>query len=282
MGVCPGPEVGPPRSPAHQQCVPDPRAVPVCGAGSDLPERERSVPRRRGRLELESWNTYLESRITYRVDRGGDRKCQTREESEMKRREETETPKDVSLDDVAEAIKAAMPVLDETDQHIATAVHRLMSSGAPVEPAAIAKAVGGVSLERVKERLNRWPGVFRDDMGRVGGFRGPAIYKLEPEYRLVAAGNTTYAWSALDTLFIPGITGTEVCVEASDPVSGEPVALVVDRDGARDVAPAGALGSMVIPDGPVGYDVIESLCHRVLFFASHNAAVKRIARHEVT
>ncbi len=82
----------------------------------------------------------------------------------MKTREETETTKDGSLADLAEAIKAAMPVLDETDQHIATAVHRLMSSGAPVEPAAIAKMAGGVSLERVTERLNTWPGVFRDDM----------------------------------------------------------------------------------------------------------------------
>src|SRR5712692_12089808 len=83
---------------------------------------------------------------------------------EENEREETETPKDVSLADLAEAIKAAMPVLDETDQHIATAIHRLMSSGAPVEPAAIAKMAGGVSLERVTERLNTWPGVFRDDM----------------------------------------------------------------------------------------------------------------------
>ena len=200
----------------------------------------------------------------------------------MKTREETETPKDVSLADLAEAIKAAMPVLDETDQHIATAVHRLMSSGAPVEPAAIAKAAGGVSQERVNERLNTWPGVFRDDMGRVVGFWGHAIDKLDPEYRLVAAGNTTYAWCALDTLFIPGIIGHDVRVEASDPVSGEPVSLVVDRDGARDVTPGGALVSMVIPDGPFGYDVIESFCHRVLFFASHKTGDKWTAAHEGT
>src|SRR5438045_6074271 len=108
----------------------------------------------------------------------GGRNSQTREESEMKTREETETTKDVSLAEVAEAIKAAMPVLDETDQHIATAVHRLMSSGAPVEPAEISKAVGNVSLDRVNERLNRWPGVFRDDMGQVVGFWGHAIDKL--------------------------------------------------------------------------------------------------------
>src|SRR5258708_33685286 len=144
-------------------------------------------------------------------------------ESEMETSEETETRKDLSLADVAEAIKAAMPVLDETDQHIATAVHRLMSGGAPVEPAAIAKAVGNVSLERVNERLNTWPGVFRDDMGRVVGFWGHAIDKLQPEYRLVAAANPTYPCNAPDPFFMPGVIPNSVPVHASAPVGGEPV-----------------------------------------------------------
>jgi hypothetical protein len=41
-------------------------------------------------MELESWNTYLESRITFPIALGGDGKSQTREESEMKTREGTE------------------------------------------------------------------------------------------------------------------------------------------------------------------------------------------------
>src|SRR5260370_35796462 len=48
----------------------------------------------------------------------------------MKTREETEITKDVSLADVAEANKAAMPVLDETYQHRATPVYRSTSNGA--------------------------------------------------------------------------------------------------------------------------------------------------------
>jgi len=131
-------------------------------------------------------------------------------------------------------------------------------------------------------RDSSWPGVFRDDSGRVVGFWGHAIEKLEPEYRLVADGTTTYAWCALDTLFIPGILGKAVRVEASDPISGEPVTLVVDRAGAREIKPAGALVSMVIPDGPFGYDVIESFCHKVLFFASEATGIKWIAEHEDT
>ena len=187
-----------------------------------------------------------------------------------------------SIDEVAAAINSAMPALDKTDQQIATAVHRLISRGEPVEPAAIAKAVGGVSLDRVNERLNAWPGVFRDDEGRVVGFWGQAVEKLDPEYRLLTDGTTTYAWCALDTLFIPGVIGKTVRVEASDPITAEPVSLVVDGDGVRDVTPAGAFVSMLVPEGPFAYDVIESFCHFVLFFASRASGEKWVAEHEGT
>jgi len=200
----------------------------------------------------------------------------------MKTRDKREGREETSVDEVAEAIKAAMPALDKTDQEIASAVHRLMSSGGSIEPAAIAKAVRHVSVDLVNERLNSWPGVFRDDSGRVVGFWGHAIESLDPEYRLIADGRTTYAWCALDTLFIPGVIGKAVRVEATDPISGEPVSLVVDREGAREIDPAGAQVSMVIPDGPFGYDVIESFCHKVLFFASEESGSKWIAEHKNT
>lgn len=45
----------------------------------------------------------------------------------MKTKEERAAREDVYLHKVGEAIKAAMPTLDETDQQIASAVYRLMS-----------------------------------------------------------------------------------------------------------------------------------------------------------
>jgi alkylmercury lyase len=151
----------------------------------------------------------------------------------MKTGEKKAAREDTYLNKVGQAIKAATPTLDKTDQQIATAVYQLMSRGQPVEATAVAKTVGGVSVDQVNERLDSWPGVFRDDSGRVVGFWGHAIDKLDPEYRLLADGNTTYAWCALDTLFIPGIIGKVVRVEASDPISGEAVSVVVDGDGVR-------------------------------------------------
>lgn len=198
----------------------------------------------------------------------------------MKTREKKAALEDAYLHKVGEAIKAAMPTLDKTDQQIATAVYRLLSRAESVEPTEVAESVGGITTEFVNERLDSWPGVFRDDRCRVVGFWGHAIDKLDPEYRLIADDNTTYAWCALDTLFIPGILGKAVRVEASDAISGEPVSVVVDPHGVRELTPAGALVSMLVPDGLFGYDVIESFCHHVLFFASAQTGATWIARHK--
>lgn len=187
----------------------------------------------------------------------------------------------LAIEEIGAAIEAAMPELDSTDQRIAHAVHRLMSRGEPVEPAAVAKSAG-VAVERVEEKLGSWPGVYRDDRGRVVGFWGQAISKLDPEYRFLIEGKTTYAWCALDTLFIPALIGGEVRVEATDAISGAPVSLVVDAAGASDLQPPGTVVSMVVPDGPFGFDVIESFCHRVLFFASEASGARWTAEHEGT
>ncbi len=181
----------------------------------------------------------------------------------------------------ADAIAAAMPKLDLRDQRIMLSIRRQMAEGKPVPVASIAQA-SGVPAEEVETKLASWPGVYRDDQGHVVGFWGQALDKLDPEYRLVAGGSTTYAWCALDTLFIPEQLRQTVLVEASDPVNGDKVSLVVDSGGARDVKPTGAVVSMVVPDGPFGYDVIESFCHRVLFFASRKTGQEWAAKHPGT
>ena len=196
-------------------------------------------------------------------------------------RQEKKGREALNLEAMAQAISAAMPALDVTGQRIAVAIHRLMAGGEPVTSEAIAHAVAG-SVDRVEQALNSWPGVYRDDQGRVVGFWGHAIAPLDPEYRFQVDGKTTYAWCALDTLFIPPLLGKSVRVEATCPVTGEQVSLVVDRTGAREVRPAGAVVSMVVPDGPFGYDVIESFCHRVLFFASEEAGARWAAEHNGT
>ena len=185
------------------------------------------------------------------------------------------------VEELARSISAAMPTLDATDQQIAIATYRLLAAGRPVATVAIADEIG-VPTTRVEAALESWPGVYRDDMGRVVGFWGLAIAPLDPEYTLQIDGTTSYAWCALDTLFIPPLMGKTVSVQATDPVNGRRVSLVVDGNGVRQLTPPGAVVSMVIPDGPFGYDVIESFCHKVLFFASEQSGKRWVAEHEGT
>jgi len=186
-----------------------------------------------------------------------------------------------TIEDIATAIDAAMPKLDATDRRIAAAVRRLMSEGAAVPVKEIARAAGA-STDFVEQRLGSWPAVYRNRKGDVAGFWGHAVAPLDPEYRLISDGKTTFGWCALDTLFIPGLVGKAMRVEATDPVTGEQISMIVDRDGVTGLTPAGAVISMVSPNGPFGYDVIESFCHRVFFFASPESGQEWTSQPEGT
>ena len=139
----------------------------------------------------------------------------------MATRQETEGREGVSIEEMAAAISSAMPQLDATEQRIAISTYRLLAEGQPVTADAVAEATNN-PVGRVEEALNSWPGVYRNDEGRVVGFWGLTIAGLDPEYRLVIDGKTSYAWCALDTLFIPALLGKTVSVEATCPVTGEP------------------------------------------------------------
>ena len=183
--------------------------------------------------------------------------------------------------DLTEAISAATPVLDTDGQRIVMGTYRQLAKGEPVTSDAIARAID-VPVGRVDEALRSWPGVYRDGEGQVVGFWGLALAALEPEYRFLIDGKTSYAWCALDTLFIPAFLGKTVRVEATCGVTGNRVSLVIAGNGVSELKPAGAVVSMVIPDGPCGYDVIESFCHRVLFFASEEAGRSWVGEHQGT
>ena len=45
----------------------------------------------------------------------------------------------------------------------------------------------------------------------------------------------------------------------------------------RALRPAGALTSVVVPAAPFGYDVIETICHGVHFFASNLTAASWVS-----
>jgi hypothetical protein len=171
---------------------------------------------------------------------------------------------------LAEAIAENVVDIDEQGRRIAVALYDLLAQGDPVTPANLA-ARAGVDEAVVAERLDGWPGVFRDDQGRVVGFWGLAIPEMGHRFH-AEGGKPIYAWCALDPFLIVPVIGRSARVESKDPVTGETITMTVTPEGVENLSPASAVVSFIVPDKPFDQDIIQSFCHYVLTFASRESA----------
>ena len=186
-----------------------------------------------------------------------------------------------SLEDLADAISRAAPDFDAAQERVALTVYQLLAGGRPVPASGVAQAAD-VPVELVKDLLDRWPGVFRDDEGRVIGFWGLAIEELTPTHRFELDDRPLYAWCAWDTLFLPGILGRTARVTSTCPTTGERIELRVGPKGVFETSHPGAVVSFLVPEGSFDADVVQSFCHYVHFFADREAGDRWLAEHEGT
>lgn len=177
---------------------------------------------------------------------------------------------DAALEELARRIEDAFPPLSREERRIALAVFRELALARAVPMHAIA-ARTGVAPEAVAGALERWPGVYRDDAGRVVGFWGLALETMPHPIRL--EDRTLYGWCAWDTLFLDELVGVELEVESACAATGRPVGLRVEPDGVRGLEPATAVLSFLDPERCDVEDdrVISSFCHHILFFADQEA-----------
>jgi alkylmercury lyase len=123
-----------------------------------------------------------------------------------------ETP---NIDELAALLVAAMPKLDESEQHIALTLIRQLAVGAPVSVEQLATAADA-PLARVTQALERLPGVFRDEQQRIIGFMGLSVPEMG-DHRIHLDGRTLSAWCAWDTLFLPELIGATARVGSRCP-----------------------------------------------------------------
>lgn len=165
-----------------------------------------------------------------------------------------------------DAFPASFLNLSRDEQQVSLAIYRLLATGEPVPPEAIA-AEAGVAVKRVGELLDQWMGVYRDAQGRVVGYWGLAL--SETHHGLAVAGRTLYAWCAWDALFLPALLGQTAEVTSKSPVTGEVIHLTVSPEGASRVDGRDVYVSFLEPDQEkLAEDVIGSFCHYIFFFAS--------------
>jgi alkylmercury lyase len=174
----------------------------------------------------------------------------------------------------------AVPSLGSGEQAVALALLRALAKGAPVCERALAAATGDPE-STVRAALASWPGVFRDEGGRVVGFMGLSVVEFG-EHRIELGGRTLTAWCAWDTLFLPELLGQTARVRSRCPVTGKAISLTVGPDGPSEVRPAGTVLSFLEPERPFDADVVRSFCHFVHFFASEQPAAEWTARHPGT
>jgi alkylmercury lyase len=171
-----------------------------------------------------------------------------------------------SIQELADAIGAAVGDLSEADRAIYVALYELLTEGEPVTPAMVATRTG-LDVELIERTLATMVGLFRDDAERVVGFGGLAIPQMDHKFQ-AEGGRPIYAWCALDAFLIVPVLGRSARVESRDPVTGESVTMTVTPEGLEDLSPATAVVSLLVPDGPFDDNVIQTFCNHVHNFAS--------------
>ncbi len=186
-----------------------------------------------------------------------------------------------TVDRYADAIAQAMPELTARQLDLVLAAYRAMLAGKPVEIATIAADAGWDSTEAANQ-LAVWPGAYLDDAQRVVGFWGLTVEPISTHLVTTESGSS-WAWCALDPLFILPLVGERGTVAARSGVTDTPVELEVAPDQTSRVSPGDDVYvSFLLPSGPFTSDVRLSFCDYVLFFDGKSAADRWTSEHPGT
>ena len=184
------------------------------------------------------------------------------------------------LSDIGRAVTSWFPKLTPKEQSVSLQLYRMLSAGAPVAPDDVGKSLS-IPVNTIKSILEKWPGVFYDDGGKIHGYWGLATEKMGHLFEV--DGKTLYAWCAWDTLFMPQLIGKSAKVESTCPVTKETIRLTVMPNRIENTKPDDIAVTFLLPDaGGDSENVQASFCHFIYFFSSGDAADEWIAEHPET
>lgn len=120
---------------------------------------------------------------------------------------------------------------------------RLLTSGYPITRTHLA-----TDLQMTAEQVAEVLACLSDlEVDRSGNIVGWGLTLVPTSHRFQVHGKSLYTWCALDALTYPVLLHLPARVESFCPVSGTEVSLSVTPTGIRDLAPPGAVVSLVIP-----------------------------------
>ena len=141
-----------------------------------------------------------------------------------------------------------------------------LAAGRPVSRERLAELIHWPAHE-VAAALERAIGVEYDGAGCIVGY---GLTLRETPHAFEVGGRRLYTWCALDALMFPSLIGETARVVSSCAVPGAPIRLTVTPDGIRNLDPASATVSLILPDD--SRDIRSAFCCQVLFFVSASAA----------
>lgn len=170
--------------------------------------------------------------------------------------------------------------LTEREQHLSLKIYELLSHGAPVALSTLAEAAR-LREDDVRQILDQWFGVFKNDREEIVGYWGLALEKMH--HRMHVNGTTLYTWCAWDSLFIPALLNTAAEVVSPCAVTGETVTLQVTPEGVT-YKPDTAVMSYVKPEDccTIDENVVANFCHKIYFFKSADVAGEWLEAHPET
>lgn len=183
------------------------------------------------------------------------------------------------LNQLSEFFITTFPRMDRSEQALARAIYQQLALGEPLSLERLGEVLHQ-AVNTLKETLARWGGIFYNDDGAIIGFWGIAVEAMR--HRMQFNGKTSYAWCALDTLFIPELVGSTAEVSSTSATTDKPITLTVTPQGI-DSEQTDTWVSFLLPDEKaVEEDVTTSFCHFVYFFQSRAAGETWIAKHPGT
>ncbi len=170
--------------------------------------------------------------------------------------------------------------LRPVEQKVSVQLYKLLAEGRPVPPEKIARTLH-LSKDVVSNILSSWPRVYYDDDSFIVGYWGLALLPMSHHFNF--NDQTLCTWCAWDSLFIPEVIKKTACVESTRPVTGGKVRLTVASEGVKELNPAGAVMSFVMPGASkIHKNVILDFCHYLHSFSSSEAGSRWISEYEGT
>ena len=151
------------------------------------------------------------------------------------------------------------------------ALLRELARGLPVSVRTLAEA-SGQAVNQVESILEQAPDIEYDPAGNIVGY---GITLRQTPHAFEVEGRMLYTWCALDTLIFPALLGKPARVRSLCPQTGMPVSATVHPHELREVEPARAAVSLVVPQSGIR----QSFCCEVHFFASHEEGNRWAQRH---